>query len=172
MACQKPPSPEAILFEAPPPPPTAARIPTPEPDNWHRMKEYDPISGGVYYATGVASLNTVTSSLTGRYTDESQAFLMLKTHPRRGNGVELSLIDDGYFDFPSGEIGTLLVRFDNYPPVRVVFIGEVGVLFTRTLCSMQYEWFYNSIKRCNYLYIEVPMMGTGPQVLQFNVQGL
>ncbi len=104
------------------------------------------------------------------YNGSQSATLSLRKHPRHGNNIMLQ-IEKGQFLCNRSNGCTLLVRFDNNPPVRYTAV-EPSDHSSTLLFIKNYVGFVAKTKKSKKIYIEATFYQEGSQMMEFNSEGL
>jgi hypothetical protein len=122
--------------------------------------------GSVSTATN-ESVNTV--SFAFPYKGEQHATLFLRSHPQHGQDVILA-IEKGQFLCSPFDGCTVLVRFDDKPPVRFHASGPEDH-DTVTLFLGNYAGFVSAMTKAKTVRMSVPVYQEGSPVFEFDVSG-
>ena len=122
---------------------------------------------GVSFGALVQSINTVEFGFP--YSGPQHATLTLRTHPRHGKDVILS-IERGQFLCRSYEDCTILVRFDDQ---KVQSYSAVGAAdnSTETIFIRNYSRFVSSMQKAKTVRIAAEIYQQGAPVFEFDVSG-
>ena len=120
---------------------------------------------GVSYFAVVRSTNTVEFDFP--YNGRQHARLTLRTHPRHGKDVILS-IDQGQFLCRSYEDCIVLVRFDDKAAQRYAGVGAADNS-TETIFIRNYSRFVGEMLKANTVRISAEVYQEGSPVFEFDV---
>lgn len=151
---------------------TAAESPTPPEApvigaQWTYGQNDDPMAKGTSYVALVQSTNTVEFGFP--YSGPQHATLTLRTHPRHGKDVILS-IERGQFLCRSYEDCTILVRFDDQKAQSYSAVGAADSS-TETIFIRNYGRFLASMQKAKTVRIAAEIYQQGSPVFEFNVAG-
>lgn len=159
-------APSASSTQAAPTP--AAPPPAPVPGaQWTYGKNEDPMAKGVSYGALVQSTNTVEFGFP--YSGPQHGTLTLRTHPRHGKDVILS-IERGQFLCRSYEDCTILVRFDDQKAQSYSAVGAADSS-TETIFIRNYSRFVSSMQKAKTVRISAEIYQQGSPVFEFDVSG-
>jgi hypothetical protein len=145
-------------------PPAAA----PQPGSqWYYRQDKDPMGKGTAYFASVLSTNTVNFGFP--YSGAQHGTLTLRTHPRYGKDVILS-IERGQFLCPSYDGCTVLVRFDDGKAIRYSAAGAADNS-TETIFIRGYSSFVGHLEKSKRVRISANIYQEGAPVFEFNVSG-
>lgn len=141
---------------------------TPAPStNWrYSHSDYEMGKGRVHHATAVSS-NTVEFGFP--YGGSQRGTLFLRTHPKHGKDVILS-IERGQFLVRSYEDSKALVRFDDGEPVTCEVVGAEDHS-TTSVFFRDYQDFVSRMLKAKRVRISVPVYQQGSPVFEFDVSG-
>lgn len=134
-------------------------------ERWHYVQEPDAMSNGKTYGAAIRSANTV--SFDFPYDGAQHATLILRTHPRYGKQVILT-IERGQFLCPSYEGCTVLVRFDDGKAARFA-AGGADDNSTTALFIRNYSQFVARMEKAKRVRISVNVYREGAPVFDFDV---
>lgn len=144
---------------------------SPEPPSVHSAWEYsaydDEMSSGKIYYAKLTSVNTVNFGFP--YEGAQHATLTLRTHPRYGKDVILSL-ERGQFRCSSYDGCNVLVRFDNSEPTSYTAQGPEDNS-TEHLFIAPYSQFVARLGRAQRVRVSATVYQEGAQVFEFDVAG-
>jgi hypothetical protein len=135
--------------------------------NWEYDQFKDAMSPGLVSSAKAESTNTVSFGFP--YQGAQHALLFLRSHPRHGQDVILK-IEKGQFLCSSYDGCTVLVRFDDKPPVKWHASGPEDH-DTVTLFLGNYNGFVSSMSKAKTVRISAPMYQEGSPVFEFAVGG-
>lgn len=135
-------------------------------DNWSYFSNADDMTSKPIRFAQVTSNNQI--SLDSPYQGAQRGTLELRTHPRYGKDVILS-IDRGQFLCHTYDC-SVMVRFDDKSPVRYE-AGEPSDYSTTTLFIRNYSRFVEQLKQAKKVRIEVKLFHNGTQTFEFDVAG-
>lgn len=150
----------------------APQIATPPPapvlgSQWTYRKMEDPMANGASFVALVQSKNTVEFGFP--YSGPQHATLTLRTHPRYGKNVILS-IERGQFLCRSYEDCTILVRFDDQNSQSYSAVGAADNS-TETIFIRNYARFLSSMQKAKTVRIAANIYQQGAPAFEFNVSG-
>lgn len=146
---------------------------TPEPAaaaqgaQWSYSHDEDAMAKGTVHQAIVRSTNTV--SFDFPYAGPQHGTLTLRTHPRYGRDVALS-IEKGQFQCPSYQACTVLVRFDDQPAVQYTGVGPEDNS-TETVFLRDYNGFVAKMLKAKKVRISANIFQEGAPVFEFDVSG-
>lgn len=134
---------------------------------WDYRQDKDPMGKGTAYFASVLSNNTVNFGFP--YSGPQHATLTLRTHPRYGQNVILS-IERGQFLCPSYDGCTVLVRFDDGKAIRYSGAGADDNS-TETVFIRGYSGFVAHLEKSKRVRISANVNQEGAPVFEFDVSG-
>lgn len=134
---------------------------------WHYKQNKDPMGMGNTYFASVLSTNTVNFGFP--YSGAQHGTLTLRTHPRYGKDVILS-IERGQFLCPSYEGCTVLVRFDDGTAYRYSAAAAADNS-TETVFIRAYTRFVGHMLKSKRVRISANVYQEGAPVFEYNVAG-
>lgn len=144
-----------------------ASLPFPAAAVWEYRKQADSMTGKISQVALTISKNEF--SFGSPYGGPQRAHLSIRAHPRYGNDVILQ-IQRGQFMCRSSDC-TLLVRFDNRPPMK--FEGsEPADNSSDTVFIRNFSKFVSEAKRSKVVKIEAQFFREGARVFEFDIDGL
>ena len=146
--------------------PAPATAPQPG-SQWDYRQDKDPMGKGAAYFASVLSNNTVNFGFP--YSGAQHATLTLRTHPRYGENVILS-IERGQFLCPSYDGCTVLVRFDDSKAIRYSADGAADNS-TETIFIRGYSSFVAHLEKSKRVRISANVYQEGAPVFEFDVSG-
>lgn len=134
---------------------------------WNYQEEQDKMGRGALKIASTFSINTVSFGFP--YEGEQRGILSLRSHPKQGNGVILS-IEKG--QFLTGIDGCEVnVRFDDDKPMT--FWGnEPADQRTTVIFINGYSKFVSRLIRAKKVMIEAPFFQEGNRIFEFKVDSL
>lgn len=144
--------------------------PAPAPEigaQWYYSQDKDPMGNGTTYFAIVRSTNTV--SFDFPYSGPQRGMLTLRTHPRYGKDLILS-IEKGQFLCPSYDGCTVLVRFDDGKASRYSAAGAADKS-TETLFIRNYSRFAGQMLKAKRVRVSAEVYQEGSPVFEFDVSG-
>ena len=155
-------------------PPTQSASTTPESapnpvpgDQWSYDADADPMGKGSMHTAIVRSSNTFEFGFP--YAGPQHATLTLRTHPRYGKDVILSL-ERGQFLCSSYEGCSVLVRFDDAAP-QEFSAGGPADNSTEVLFIRNYSRFISQMQKAKRVRISASVYQEGNPVFEFDVSG-
>lgn len=134
--------------------------------SWSYSHDEDQMGTGTTHFASVSSTNTVIFDFP--YDDPQSGQLLLRTHPRHGKDVLLS-IEKGQFNC-SYDGCSVMVRFDDKPAQRYS-AAEPADNDTTTLFIQNYKKFYASVKESKRVRIEAEFFQEGLRTFDFDISG-
>ncbi len=134
---------------------------------WTYGKDEDPMANGVSFGAMVKSTNTVEFGFP--YAGPQHGTLTLRTHPRHGKDVILS-IERGQFLCRSYEDCTILVRFDDQKAQKYSAVGASDGS-TETIFIRNYSRFLASMQKAKTVRIAAEIYQQGSPAFEFDVSG-
>lgn len=145
----------------------AAAINPEQGSQWNYREDKDPMGKGAAYFASVSSTNTVNFGFP--YSGPQHGTLTLRTHPRYGKDVILS-IERGQFLCTSFEACTVLVRFDDSAASNYSAIGAADNS-TETVFIRGYSRFLSRMEKSKRVRISANVYQEGAPVFEFDVSG-
>ena len=137
------------------------------PANWsYEHSDYKMGKGRVHQAI-TDSTNTVNFGFP--YAGSQRGTLLLRTHPKSGRDVILS-IERGQFLVRGYEDSRALVRFDDGEPVSYAIVGAEDHS-TETVFFRDYQGFVDRMLKAKRVRVSVPVYRQGSPVFEFEVSG-
>ena len=146
--------------------PAPAIVPQPG-SQWDYRQDKDPMGKGAAHFASVLSSNTV--NLGFPYSGAQHATLTLRTHPRYGKDIILS-IERGQFLCPSYDGCIVLVRFDDSKAIRYSAAGAADNS-TETIFIRGYSNFVAHLEKSKRVRISANVYQEGAPVFEFDVSG-
>lgn len=134
---------------------------------WEYRQDKDPMGKGTAYFASVLSTNTVNFGFP--YSGAQHGTLTLRTHPRYGKDVILS-IERGQFLCPSYDGCTVLVRFDDNKAIRYS-AASAADNSTETIFIRGYASFVGHLEKSKRVRISANVYQEGAPVFEFDVTG-
>jgi hypothetical protein len=134
---------------------------------WDYHQDEDSMGKGTAYFASVLSTNTVNFGFP--YSGAQHGTLTLRTHPRYGKDVILS-IERGQFLCPSYDGCTVLVRFGDSNAVRYS-ASSAADNSTETIFIRDYPSFVSHLARLTRVRISANVYQEGAPVFEFDVSG-
>lgn len=145
--------------------PVVSPMPPPKPANWHYShSDYEMSKGRVHQAITESS-NTVNFGFP--YAGAQHGTLLLRTHPKFGKDVVLS-IEKGQFLVRSYEDSLALVRFDDDDPITYKVVGAEDHSTTMVFFR-DYQGFVARMLKSKRVRISIPVYQQGSPVFEFEV---
>jgi hypothetical protein len=138
------------------------------PKAWNVYTRDDDMSGKEIVFADSQSLNK--NNLHWPYGAGISGELTLRKHPRHGKSVLIS-IDEGQILCPSYDGCSVLIRFDDRPPIRFS-AGKPSDGSSTTLFIHGYEQIVKEIKKSRTMRIELPLYQDGNKSWVFDVSDL
>ncbi len=158
----------AALVNQPQASTSPARATAPQPGSqWDYRQDKDPMGKGAAYFASVLSNNTVNFGFP--YSGAQHATLTLRTHPRYGRDVILS-IERGQFLCPSYDGCTVLVRFDDGKAMHYS-AASAADNSTETIFIRGYSSFVTHLEKSKRVRISANVYQEGAPVFEFDVSG-
>ena len=146
--------------------PAPATAPQPG-SQWDYRQDKDPMGKGTAYFASVLSTNTVNFGFP--YSGAQHGTLTLRTHPRYGKDVILS-IERGQFLCPSYDGCTVLVRFDDSKAIQYSAAGAADNS-TETIFIRGYASFVGHLEKSKRVHISANVYQEGAPVFEFDATG-
>lgn len=146
--------------------PASAAAPQPG-SQWNYRQDEDPMGKGISSYALVVSNNTVNFGFP--YSGAQHGTLTLRTHPRYGKDVILS-IERGQFLCPSYDGCTVLVRFDDGKAINYSAAGAADNS-TETIFIRGYSGFVGHLEKSKRVRISANVYQEGAPVFEFDVSG-
>jgi hypothetical protein len=148
--------------------PSAAPTPAPAPGSqWSYRQDEDPMGKDSTLFAQVTSTNAV--MFDSPYGGPQHATLTLRTHPRHGKDIILS-IERGQFLCRSYEDCNVLVRFDDQKAVTYSGVGPADSS-TETVFIRNYSRFVSNMLNAKRVRISTEVYQEGAPVFEFDVSG-
>lgn len=150
------------------PAPKPLQEPLPKPgDQWNYYSNQDDMGKGVAHFASVESTNTVDFDFP--YAGPQHATLTLRSHPRYGKDVILS-IERGQFLCNSYQGCAVLVRFDDDKALRYSATGPSDNS-TTTIFIHDYSRFVKAMSKAKRMRISAEFFQQGAPILDFDASG-
>lgn len=134
---------------------------------WSYRQDADPMGKSSAYYAQVSSSNTV--SFSAPYDGPQYGTLTLRTHPRHGKDIILS-IEKGQFLCRSYEDCNVLVRFDDQKAVTYSAVGASDGS-SETIFLRNYPRFVSSMSKAKRVRIAAEIYQEASPVFEFDVSG-
>lgn len=154
----------AVMQEKESAPPVEPAVKT---SDWYYLDFEDDMTGRKTFLATIDSTNRVNFGFP--YSGAQSATLKLRTHPRWGKDVILS-ISRGQFQCSSYSGCSLLVRFDDEPPVRYSAV-EPSDNDSTYIFFQGYSNFVGRMMKSKRVRIEAQFYQEGSRIFEFNVEG-
>lgn len=135
--------------------------------NWLYESSSDEMSSKNIYFAGIISGNTVDFGFP--YNGEQHATLTLRTHPRSGKNIYISL-NKAHFLCRSYDGCNVLVRFDENEPITFSASGTSDYS-TNTLFINNYSRFISKLSKAKKLRISAEFYQNGTKTFEFDIAG-
>jgi hypothetical protein len=148
--------------------PSPSPSPTPIGQQWHYNIETDKMGRGKEYDAWVLSTNTVEFDFP--YRGAQRATLTLRSHPRYGKDVIVS-IERGQFLCRSYSACSVLIRFDDEEPATYSAVGPADHSSTH-LFIQGHSRFMGRLLKAKRVRISATVFQQGSPVFDFDISGL